>query len=184
MPDQFLKLPLVQQAWMFAARKHHGQTYPGTDLPYLVHIGSVLLALLPALTEHSGTPGFDSELALCCALLHDTVEDTDTGLGELQEIFGDAVAAGVSALTKNKAIPSRKAMSESLSRIQTLPQEVWMVKLADRIANLGVPPAHWSKEKCLSYAHEAQTILDALGGASRQLSDTLASRILAWKSEK
>ena len=169
---------------MFAARKHQGQTYPGTDLPYLVHIGNVLLALLPALEEHSASPEFDSELALCCALLHDTVEDTDTGLEELQEYFGDAVAAGVSALTKNKAIPSREAMADSLSRIRTQPQEVWMVKLADRVANLGVPPAHWNEEKCLSYTHEAQTILDALGQASRQLSDTLASRIVAWKNER
>ena len=178
--DQILNLPLLQRAWMFAACKHNGQKYPGSDLPYLVHIGNVLLALLPALEENINKIGFKHELALCCALLHDTLEDTDTSLEEIVEIFDDAIMAGVSALSKDKTL--KEPMQDSLVRIQAQPQEIWIVKLADRIANLHIPPPHWNREKCLSYAEEAQIILDTLGSASPILSCKLASYITAWTS--
>lgn len=162
--------------------RHQEQKYPGTDLPYLMHIGNVVLALIPALEENAGNAGFDSELALCCALLHDTVEDTGTALEEIRNIFGSAIASGVSALTKNKSLPKAERMADSISRIQASPKEIWMVKLADRIANLGLPPSFWSREKCLSYAAEGQSILEALGAASPCLSQKLAARIAAWNA--
>lgn len=168
-----------QTAWRFAAQKHQGQLYPGTDLPYLVHIGAVLLELVPALDE---TPELDNELAICCALLHDTLEDTDTSPKELEELFGAEVAAGVRALTKQASLAKEEAMRDSLSRIQAQGREVWLVKLSDRIANLGTPPPHWNREKCLAYAAEGEMILSALGAASARLTARLVSRISAWKN--
>jgi (p)ppGpp synthase/HD superfamily hydrolase len=171
-------LGLRSAAWKFAAQKHHGQYYPGSDLPYLLHIGLVVLALLPALEDESG---LDSDLAVCCALLHDVVEDAGTDAEELKAVFGQAITSGVLALSKNGSLPKDEAMRDSLARIRREPREVWLVKLADRIANLDTPPAHWNREKCLSYALEAQMILDSLGGASPLLAATLASRIAAWR---
>jgi (p)ppGpp synthase/HD superfamily hydrolase len=53
---------IFQKAWVFASRKHNGQLYPGTEhLPYLTHIGAVLLELLPALKADSQ---LDAELAI------------------------------------------------------------------------------------------------------------------------
>ena len=77
-PARAAELPA--KAWLFAARKHQGQLYPGTGLPYLTHVGSVLLALLPALRAGEG---WNAERAILCALLHDTVEDTATTLEEI-----------------------------------------------------------------------------------------------------
>ncbi len=172
-------LGLRQTAWRFAAQKHHGQIYPGTDLPYLVHIGMVFLELLPALEKETG---LDSDVAICCALLHDVVEDTETTAAEMEAVFGSAITAGVLALSKNDSLPKGEAILDSLTRIRREPREVWLVKLADRIANLSTPPSHWDREKCLSYATEAQTILDLLGEASPLLAEKLASRIAAWQS--
>ncbi len=175
----FSPLGLRQTAWRFAAQKHQGQMYPGTDLPYLVHIGMVLLEVLPVLEKEND---LDADLTVCCALLHDVVEDTGTTAQEVDAVFGPAVAAGVLALSKNASLAKEEAMRDSLARIRREPREVWLVKLADRIANLGTPPVHWDREKCLLYAAEAQTILDALGEASPLLADRLASRIAAWRA--
>lgn len=172
---------ILQKAWIFASRKHNGQLYPGSErLPYLTHIGAVLLELLPALRADSK---LDAELAMCCAILHDTVEDTGTTLAEISDAFGKAVAAGVAALTKDKSLKGEAATLDSLERIKRQPREVWAVKLADRSANLQTPPDHWSLAKRLSYAREGRLILDALGGASPSLATTLLTRLQNWEHE-
>jgi (p)ppGpp synthase/HD superfamily hydrolase len=172
---------ICQTAWLFASRKHKTQLYPGPEnLPYLTHIGAVLLELLPAL--HADAK-LDAELALCCAILHDTVEDTETTLADIADAFGDAVAAGVAALTKDKNLKGKAVTLDSLERIKRQPREVWSVKLADRSANLQTAPDHWDQTKRLSYAKEGKLILDALGDASPILSTVLSGRINRWEDE-
>jgi (p)ppGpp synthase/HD superfamily hydrolase len=158
----------------FAAAKHLAQKEPGHDLPYLVHLVSVaaeVIASLPA------TPLADPELAVTCALLHDTVEDTATTLDEIAARFGPAVAAGVGALTKDASLPKPEQMPDSLRRIREQPPEIAAVKLADRITNLSAPPHYWTREKCGAYRVEAIAIADALGHASKTLDARLRARI-------
>lgn len=73
-------------------------------------------------------------------------------------------------------------MQDSLERIQKQPREIWLVKLADRAANLNTPPRHWGKEKIRLYAEEGAIILHALGDASVLFSARLADRIAAWRN--
>ena len=170
---------LIQKAWLLASRRHNGQLYPGSEkLPYITHIGSVLLELLPALREN---PDIDAETAICCAILHDTVEDTHMTVQEISDQFGAKVSAGVLALSKNKNLKGEEAILDSLDRIKKQPHEIWAVKLADRAANLQTQPDHWESSKRLSYAIEGQLILDALGEASPAIAKTLATRIELWK---
>ncbi|HEY0253094.1 MAG TPA: HD domain-containing protein [Kofleriaceae bacterium] len=159
------------QALQFAARKHEGQRVTGSGLPYLVHVCSVASEIL-------GVGG--SDLALQCALLHDTVEDTATTLDEIRSEFGLAVMHGVSALTKNAELPKSEQMADSLARIQTQPHVIWIVKLADRITNLAPPPAHWTSEKRRTYREEAIVIADTLGAASPALEARIRARIAAY----
>jgi (p)ppGpp synthase/HD superfamily hydrolase len=168
---------LPEKAWLFAARKHQGQLYPGTELPYLTHVGMVLLNLTTALERE---PFLDTGFAKCCAILHDTVEDTDTTPAEIETEFGARVVAGVAALSK-RAEKGDLAMADSLERIRKEPREVWLVKLADRISNLETRPTHWQPEKCMRYANEGEMILQALGSASSLLSALLEQRIAAWR---
>ncbi|MBR5347045.1 MAG: bifunctional (p)ppGpp synthetase/guanosine-3',5'-bis(diphosphate) 3'-pyrophosphohydrolase [Deltaproteobacteria bacterium] len=173
-----LNTDTLQTAWRFAAERHRDQEYPGTGLPYLMHLGAVCLELYPAL---AAAPERDAVLALTCAILHDTVEDTGLTSGELAGLFGEAVAQGVAALSKNPDLHGAEGMGDSLKRIREQPPEVWMVKMADRCANLGKPPAHWNTEKCRSYADEGETILEALGAASPLLTARLAERVRIWR---
>jgi DNA-directed RNA polymerase specialized sigma24 family protein len=71
---------------------------------------------------------FDVEYAVQLALLHDTLEDTETEYTELAEKFGKRIAIGVQALTKNENPITKKAkMTDSLNRINALEKEVGMV---------------------------------------------------------
>lgn len=167
------------QAMRFSAERHAAQKVPGTELPYLVHVVSVaaeVIAVLPA------TKLADPDLAVTCALLHDTVEDTETTLAEITERFGPAVAAGVAALSKDGELPKDEKMADSLRRIKAQPPEVAVVKLADRTTNLAPPPHYWTKEKCRAYRAEAIAIADALGYASAALEARLRARIEAYQA--
>lgn len=163
----------------FAAAAHLGQTVPGGELPYLLHIALVAMEVAAALRAE---PGHDEDLALCCALLHDTLEDTAVSYEQLAAAFGPAVADGVLALSKDERLPDDEQMPDSLRRIRAQPREVWLVKLADRIVNLQPPPKHWRPEKIAAYRDQARDILAALGEASPLLAARLAAKIEAYGS--
>ncbi|GAB2561752.1 HD domain-containing protein [Spirosoma aerophilum] len=167
---------IYQETIKFAARKHGetSQTIPGTNLPYVVHLSNVAMEILMAARE---TNDFDLRYAVQVALLHDTLEDTNTTFEELKETFGSEVAQAVLALTKNEDIPEVEQMADSLTRIKKLPKEVWAVKLADRITNLQAPPAHWSIEKIKVYQKQALQIAQELKGSNSYLENRLALKI-------
>ncbi|MEO8551374.1 MAG: HD domain-containing protein [Kofleriaceae bacterium] len=173
-PDRYVA------ALRFAATKHEGQRMAGSDLPYLVHVVSVTSEVIAALCLHSG-PGLDGDLAVTCALLHDTLEDTATTQAELVATFGHAVTDGVLALSKlDASIAKADQMANSLRRIRLQPREIWIVKLADRITNLAPPPEKWSSDKRRGYRDEAIQIADALAGASPVLDARIRARITGY----
>jgi (p)ppGpp synthase/HD superfamily hydrolase len=168
------------KAWNFAAIAHNGQLVPGTDIPYIYHIGLVAMEAMAAIahTETISSP----DLLVLCAVLHDSIEDTNATYDDIQKEFGSNVASGVQALSKNTALSSKEEqMKGSVERIKREPKEVWMVKLSDRITNLQPPPKHWDKEKIRRYKNEAIMILDELGGANSYLSERLKGKIEAYQ---
>jgi len=170
-PDRYVA------ALRFAAERHHAQRVPDSDYPYVVHVVSVAAETIAGVAL---TPGVDADLAVGCALLHDTIEDTATTHAELADRFGLAVAAGVLALSKDAALAKQDQMADSLRRIQAQPAAIWMVKLADRITNLGPPPRSWPADKRRRYRDEAIVIADALGAASAVLDARIRARIAIY----
>lgn len=170
--DKFVK------AFRFAAEAHNNQKFPGTDWPYIVHISMVCMEVLAALTEE---PDTDGDLAVQCALLHDTLEDTDVTYESLRETFGQSVADGVQALTKDESFPKYERMKDSLARILAQPKEVGMVKLADRITNLQPPPNDWDDDKKTSYLTQARKIHTALEHTSPFLSHRLSEKMVSYE---
>lgn len=169
-PDTYIK------AWNFASRVHGDQRVPGNGAPYINHTGLVAMEVLAALPHANNLESPD--LAIQCALLHDTIEDTPCSYDDILVEFGKPVADGVLALSKNTRISSKTAqMRDSLERIKEQPREVWIVKLADRITNLQPPPSHWSREKMTRYQQEARKILEQLGPASCYLARRLEKKI-------
>ncbi|PWQ93542.1 HD domain-containing protein [Leucothrix arctica] len=163
------------EAWNFASSIHNGQTLPGSDIPYINHIGLVAMEATATVShEEINHP----DTLVLCALLHDSIEDTSTTYEDIKKVFGAVIADGVLALTKNTELPSKpEQMKDSLNRIKQQPKEVWMVKLCDRITNLQPPPKHWNKAKIAKYQTEATLILNELGEASPFLAERLKTKI-------
>lgn len=168
---------LYRRALVFAAEAHKEQHVPGSARPYVTHPVEVAAEVTAQIAVE---PVEHPDLAVLCALLHDTVEDTPVTVETLAAIFGEAVARGVAALSKDANLPKEERMADSLRRIRQEPREVWMVKLADRIVNLAEPPQYWSREKVMAYRDEAVSIADALGEASEGLATRLRAKIEAY----
>ena len=168
---------LYQKAIKFAGEKHADQKMPGSRASYLVHLSNVAMEVLQA-SRHQ--EGFNTELAVQAAILHDTLEDTDTSFEELKTRFGFEVADAVLALSKNEALEAQQQIPDSLARIRLQPKEIWAVKLADRISNMQEPPQSWDKNKRIAYQLAARMILMHLKGGNAYLEKRLEDKILAY----
>jgi len=162
------------RAYRFAAKAHRGQLVPGTGLPYLMHLSFVSMEIIAALVVEEGE---NPDLAVQYALLHDVIEDTKLSYQRVKEIFGKDVADGVDSLSKRKDIEKSQQLRESLKRIQLQPNEVWMVKLADRISNLQPPPFDWTQVQIRAYWESPDEIYAALKDASPYLGERLRKKI-------
>ncbi|WKK66453.1 HD domain-containing protein [Lutimonas zeaxanthinifaciens] len=168
---------LYQKAINFAGEKHRDQKMPGNQASYLVHLSNVAMEVLLA-SRHQ--EGFNTKLAVQVAILHDTMEDTDTSFEELKTHFGIEVADAVKALSKNEQLETEQQIPDSLARIRLQPKEIWAVKLADRISNMQEPPENWDKNKRIAYQLAARMILMHLKGGNDYLEKRLEEKILAY----
>lgn len=82
-------------AWFIAENAHYGQKYG--DEPYINHIKRVFLRV-SEITENRGI----NEITKLVSILHDTVEDSDVSLDEIEELFGARVRFGVDSITRKK----------------------------------------------------------------------------------
>ena len=134
----------VLEAYEFGAAAHKGQTRKSGE-PYITHP----VAVAQELAEMH----LDSE-AICAAILHDVVEDTEASLEAIQEKFGEEVALIVDGVSKLDQIQFRsraEAQAESFRKMMLAMIEdirVILVKLSDRLHNmqtLGAMPAAKTK---------------------------------------
>jgi len=146
----------------FAAEKHRDQRRKGADAsPYINHpIG--LAYVLAREADIADVP------TIAAALLHDTVEDTDTTPEELRELFGDEITAIVLEVTDDKSLSKADRKRLQIEHAAHLSERAKLVKLADKICNLRdirrTPPADWSLERRREYLHWAIRVVDGLRG--------------------
>jgi (p)ppGpp synthase/HD superfamily hydrolase len=122
---------LKQEVLLFATSAHKNQLRKYTNEPYIVHpieVAEILLHNYPQANENM----------LSAALLHDTVEDTETTLEEIEYKFGIEVAELVKWLTDvSRPEDGNRATRKALDRdhITEAPFEAQMIKTADLISN-------------------------------------------------
>jgi len=160
-------MPLILKALEFASVKHRDQRRKDKDAsPYINHP----IALASVLWREGGVT---DPAVIAAALLHDTIEDTQTTWQELRGEFGDEIADVVLEVTDVKWLKkeSRKRLQESKARFSS--ERARLVKLADKICNLrdlvGHPPAGWSLERRQQYFDWAKKVVDQLRGTHSQL---------------
>jgi (p)ppGpp synthase/HD superfamily hydrolase len=167
------------EACFYAAEALNKKTFLGTNLPFTIHINLVSMEVMAALQVESG---LDGDLALQCALLHDVIDYGDKTIEELRQYFGYKVAQGVQALSKLDGVPELQRITDSLSRIQKQPREIWIVKMADKITSLASPPKNWTSKIIETYRKDALQTYETLKPASAFLANRLSIQIKA--SEK
>uniref|UniRef100_A0A670YZ12 Guanosine-3',5'-bis(diphosphate) 3'-pyrophosphohydrolase MESH1 n=1 Tax=Pseudonaja textilis TaxID=8673 RepID=A0A670YZ12_PSETE len=114
----------------FAARKHSGQRRKDPErTPYINHP----IGVAQILAQEAGVADV---AVLQAALLHDTVEDTDTTFAEIEQRFGPEVRRLVEELTDNKALPQAERKRLQVERAAGLSAGARLVALADKLYNL------------------------------------------------
>lgn len=160
-------LVLVLDAAAFAADKHRRQRRKDAEAtPYINHP----LALATILAKEGGVA--DAEV-IAAALLHDTVEDTETTFAELEARFGPTVAATVAEVTDDKSLPKAERKRLQVTRAAHKSPGAKLVKLADKIANLrdiaASPPADWDAARKANYVRWASEVVSGMRGTNAAL---------------
>jgi len=100
------------------------------------------------------------------AILHDTVEDTDTTEGELARVFGTEVADLVMECTDDKNLPKADRKRLQIEHAPHKSPKAKLVKMADKLYNLRdlqrSVPSWWTKERTQAYFVWAKAVTDGL----------------------
>lgn len=154
---------LIIKATRFAADKHKNQRRKDIDAsPYINHP----IALASVLANEGG---ITDPVVLCGALLHDTIEDTETTADELRAAFGEEITAVVLDVTDDKSIKDKQRRKElQVEHAPHIAPKAKLVKLADKICNLrdiaASPPADWPKERKTAYFDWAARVIAGVRG--------------------
>jgi guanosine-3',5'-bis(diphosphate) 3'-pyrophosphohydrolase len=152
----------VIKAIAFAADKHRNQRRKDADAsPYINHP----IALANVLANEADV---EDERVLVAAVLHDTIEDTETSEQELVRVFGKDVAEIVLEVTDDKSLPKDERKRLQIEHAPHVSRRAKLVKLADKICNLrdiaASPPADWAAERKQEYFDWAKAVVDGLRG--------------------
>jgi guanosine-3',5'-bis(diphosphate) 3'-pyrophosphohydrolase len=154
---------LLLRALAFAAERHSRQRRKDVDAsPYINHP----IALANVIANEAG---IDSVELLAAAILHDTLEDTETAVADLDGAFGPRICSIVVEVTDDKLLAKAVRKQLQIDLAPQLSREAKIVKLADKICNLrdvaAAPPVGWSLERRQEYFDWAKQVVDRLRGA-------------------
>lgn len=158
---------MLLRAADFAARKHRDQRRKGRRAdPYINHPLSVALIL-------AETGGIRDPEILAAAILHDTIEDTDTTPQELEARFGARIRRYVDEVTDDKSLPRRVRKKLQIEHAPGLSAGAALIKLGDKIANvteiLHDPPASWNTGRRSEYLDWSEAVVRGLPDVSPAL---------------
>jgi len=156
-------LELLLKALAFAAHKHKDQRRRDVDAsPYINHP----ISLADILCNEAKVTDIET---ICGALLHDTVEDTETTLEELENVFGKAIRDIVMDVTDDGNLTKAARKQAQIDHAAHISDKAKLVKLADKISNLrdvlNNAPADWSLERRQAYFDWALEVINQIRGA-------------------
>ncbi len=154
-------------ALRFAAGKHRDQRRKGADAcPYINHPIEVAEIL-------SRVGGITDLATLQAAILHDTIEDTQTTGAELETHFGEEVRRLVEEVTDDKNLPKLERKRLQIEHAGQMSPKAKIIKIADKISNVcdvtHFPPIHWPHQRRVEYLDWAERVVEGLRGSSLPL---------------
>ena len=158
---------LFLSALNFSAGKHRHQRRKDEQAsPYINHPIEVANVLW-TIGDVSDT------ITIIGALLHDTIEDTNTTPEEIRTNFGKDVLALVLEVSDNKNLPKHDRKAIQIREAPYLSKRAKQLKLADKICNISdivnYPPRDWSKQRKIDYLEWAYNVIDGLRGTNIKL---------------
>ena len=163
-------MELVLQAAAFAAEKHRNQRRKDSE-HRPTSITRIQLAYILVQAD------IEDPVVLAAALLHDTIEDTQTTLDEIEIVFGHEIANIVAECSDDKRLSKLERKQAQIDHAAHISRKAKLVKLADKIANVsdinGAPPAGWSLERKREYFDWAKQVVDQHARHARGAGSTL-----------
>lgn len=158
---------LLLRAAAFAAEKHRHQKRKDADAsPYINHPLAVAALL-------AGTGGVTDVELLAAALLHDTVEDTETSHAEICASFGSGIGALVAEVTDDKSLPKARRKQLQIENAPHKSERAKQLKIADKICNVSdidaISPANWDMERKSLYLDWAMCVIAGCRGVNQAL---------------
>jgi GTP diphosphokinase / guanosine-3',5'-bis(diphosphate) 3'-diphosphatase len=157
----------ILKALHFAARKHRDQRRKDIEAsPYINHPIEVaeLLARIGMVSD---------PVVLQAAILHDTIEDTQTTPEELEEVFGPEVSRLVLEVTDDKSLPKAERKRLQVLHASQISERARQIKIADKISNVQsvtkTPPADWSLERRKEYLNWTEQVVAGCRGPNEPL---------------
>lgn len=173
-------LKVLMEAIRFSAEKHKDQRRKNPEQhPYINH--PIRVARLLAVDA-----GIDDVDVIVGALLHDTVEDTETSLEEIEAIFGPDVAKIVDEVSDDKSLPKAKRKQLQIDHAPFASPGAKLIKLADKLDNLTellvITPAGWQPERVLQYFDWSEKVIAGLRGTNALIEEKLDA-VIAKRAE-
>lgn len=156
----------LAKALAFASVAHRNHRRKGASQePYINHLIEVLDLVASVESE-------DMDV-LVAAVLHDVLEDTQTGYNDLAAAFGERVARMVQENSDDMTLPKPERGRARLAAMRKKSREARLVKFSDIISNLRAiatsPPAGWSNDRRLGYLNSCRNLVDAGRGANAEI---------------
>lgn len=157
------------EAIRFAAEKHRNQRRKDSERsPYINHP----IEVAQLLWEIGGVRDVEVVLA---AVLHDTVEDTETRPEEISERFGKQVLSFVMEVTDDKSLPKGERKRLQIVNAPHKSYGAKLIKLADKACNVRnlvtMPPKNWSMKRRQEYLLWGEKVVAGLRGTNAALEE-------------
>lgn len=165
--DKEFNLAKILDAAIFAAEKHQGDVRKNKQRsPYITHP----LLVAQAITQIGE---IKDTAILAAAILHDTIEDTDTTREEIRDRFGEEILSIVLEVTDDKTLPKMVRKRLQVAHAAELSYEAKIVKLGDKLINcrdiLNDPPDYWPLKRRQDYIQWGADVLYRIRGTNPQL---------------
>ncbi|ORY51655.1 guanosine-3',5'-bis 3'-pyrophosphohydrolase MESH1-like protein [Rhizoclosmatium globosum] len=174
-------LATLVRAVDFAATKHTDQRRRNASAtPYVNHVIGVTRILVEA--------GVGDVSVLAAALLHDTIEDTDTTSSEIEHEFGVAIRTIVDEVTDDKSLEKHVRKQAQIDKAPASSTNAKLVKLADKIHNLrsieGDPPVGWDEKRISDYFDWAEKVTNGCRGVNAHMEAILDDLYSAHRTKR
>jgi guanosine-3',5'-bis(diphosphate) 3'-pyrophosphohydrolase len=165
--NEFDQVGLLLKVLRFASEKHRHQRRKDKERsPYINHPIDVAERIW-------NRGGYHEVNAVCAALLHDTVEDTDATFEEIEGLFGKEITDIVREVTDDKSLPKASRKQAQIDHGPHLSTGARHIKLGDKTSNVtdvcrSTPP-DWSEERCNEYLDWTKRMIDTISGTNIQM---------------